>query len=112
MALSVTTVTTALQVLVGHVIRVSSGVLQLLQVWSLICYYLMALGDHILDDGWEEIGAVLAFCNHLRRKQGEGGSMRYMYMEISIRRVPTKIDLNAMLHAHVTGKTYRNKATL
>ena len=43
----------------------------------LVYTYLSVLGDHILDNSWEEIRTVLALCNHLRWEwEGEEGGER------------------------------------
>lgn len=47
----------------------------------LVYTYLRVLGDHILDNSWEEIRTVLALGNHLRwewegEERGRGGGGR------------------------------------
>jgi len=39
------------------------------RLWNLS--YLRVLGDHVLDNSREEIGAVLALSDHLRRNERE-----------------------------------------
>ena len=38
---------------------------------SFVCNYLRVLGDHVFDNSREEIGAVLALSDHLRRNERE-----------------------------------------